>query len=76
MPAPPEERSAPSCAATPSRTPSSRTPSGVTIGSGKGSEVASQGSLPTMWANSSAASATLRVNGPAWSRDDAKAIMP
>ena len=32
--------------------------------------------VPTMWRSSSAASVTSRVNGPAWSSDDAKAIIP
>ena len=43
---------------------------------GKPIDVLSRSSLPTMWRSSSAASATSRVSGPAWSSDEAKAIMP
>ena len=49
---------------------------GRPIGSGNASEVESHGSSPTIEANSSAASVTSRVNGPAWSSEDAKAIIP
>ena len=44
--------------------------------SGCSSEVESHGSRPTSAAVSSAASATLRVSGPHWSSEEAKAIMP
>ena len=40
------------------------------------SEVASQGSLADHVASSSAASVTSRVSGPAWSSEEANAIMP
>ena len=36
----------------------------------------SRASLPTIADSSSAASRTSRVNGPHWSREEAKAIMP
>ena len=45
-------------------------------GTGRAAEVASLASWPAMAASIRAASATLRVNGPAWSKDDAKATMP
>ena len=50
--------------------------SAAPIGSGNASEVESHGSSPTIAANSSAASVTSRVNGPAWSSEEAKAIIP
>ena len=43
---------------------------------GSRSEVASQGSWPTIWPSSRAASATVRVSGPAWSSEEANAIIP
>ena len=43
---------------------------------GKAERVASHGSRPIMWRSSSAASVTSRVSGPAWSSDEAKAIIP
>jgi hypothetical protein len=49
---------------------------GTPIGSGRPSEVESHGSCPTIAPSSSAASATSRVNGPAWSSEEAKAIIP
>jgi hypothetical protein len=39
-------------------------------------EVESRSSWPTMWRSSSAASVTSRVSGPAWSNDEANAIIP
>ena len=50
--------------------------SGSAISSGWPSEVESHGSRPTMWRRSSAASVTSRVSGPAWSSEEAKAIIP
>ena len=47
-----------------------RTSSGMPV------EVESHGSRPTMWRSSSAASVTSRVSGPAWSSDEANAIIP
>ena len=44
--------------------------------SGSGSEVESIGSWPPMTWCSSAASSTVRVHGPAWSRLDARATSP
>ena len=44
--------------------------------SGSPTEVASHASRPAMWPKSSAASVTSRVSGPAWSSDEAKAIIP
>ena len=46
------------------------------IRSGKSSDVESHGSWPTMCRKSSAASVTSRVSGPAWSSEEANAIMP
>ena len=43
---------------------------------GQPDEVESHASAPTMWRSSRAASVTSRVSGPAWSSDEAKAIMP
>jgi len=43
---------------------------------GERSEVASHSSCPAMWRSIRAASRTLRVSGPAWSSEDANAIMP
>ena len=65
-----------SSAGTPSRSPRRSAALGSPTGSGKASEVESHGSSPTMAPNSSAASVTSRVNGPAWSSEDAKAIIP
>ena len=61
---------------TPKRIPSSRSALGSATSSGKASEVESHGSWPTMCLKRSAASVTSRVSGPAWSSDDAKAIIP
>ncbi len=61
---------------TPRRIPSSRWAVGSTTSSGKATEVESRSSWPTMWRKISAASVTSRVSGPAWSRLEAKAIMP
>ena len=60
----------------PSRSPSRRSAVGRRTSSGNSSDVASHGSRPTMAEKSSAASVTSRVSGPAWSSDDAKAIIP
>ncbi len=49
---------------------------GARTGSGRPSEVESQGSWPAIAPSSRAASVTSRVNGPAWSSDEAKAIIP
>jgi hypothetical protein len=49
---------------------------GALTGSGRPSEVESQGSAPAIAPSSSAASVTSRVNGPAWSSEDANAIIP
>ena len=49
---------------------------GATIGCGSPIEVASRGSRPAMWDSSSAASVTSRVSGPAWSSEEANAIIP
>ena len=65
-----------SCGGTPKRRPSRRSAVGSSIGSGRPVEVESHPSAPTMWRNSSAASVTSRVSGPAWSSDEAKAIIP
>jgi hypothetical protein len=65
-----------SSSGTPSTIPLRRSALGTAIGSGNWSEVASQLSRPTMWESISAASATVRVSGPAWSSEEAKAIMP
>ena len=61
---------------TPKRMPSRLSALGSATSSGNSSEVESHGSLPTMWLKSSAASVTSRVSGPAWSSDDANAIIP
>ena len=49
---------------------------GSFVSSGNASDVESFGSSPVMWLNSSAQSVTSRVSGPAWSSDEAKAIIP
>ncbi len=49
---------------------------GARTGSGRPSDVESHGSCPTIAPSSSAASVTSRVNGPAWSSDEANAIIP
>ena len=49
---------------------------GRSIVPGKPIDVESRSSWPTMWRSRSAASVTSRVRGPAWSRLEAKAIMP
>src|SRR5919202_6974210 len=56
--------------------PSRRSALGSLTSSGNSTDVASRSSRPTMWPNSSAASVTSRVSGPAWSSDDANAIIP
>ena len=61
---------------TPNRTPSRLSALGSSTSSGNASEVESQGSWPTMCLKSSAASVTSRVSGPAWSSEEAKAIIP
>ena len=58
------------------RTPSRSVALGNAIPSGSPSEVESFGSRPTMAPSSSAASVTSRVNGPAWSSEEANAIIP
>ena len=65
-----------SSSGTPRRMPSRRSAAGVSIVPGKPIEVESRASWPTMWRSSSAASVTSRVSGPAWSSDEAKAIIP
>jgi aspartyl-tRNA(Asn)/glutamyl-tRNA(Gln) amidotransferase subunit A len=49
---------------------------GSPIDPGYSSEVESSGSWPTICESSSAASVTLRASGPAWSSEDANAIIP
>src|SRR3954453_8070795 len=61
---------------TPSLIPSRRSALGRRTSSGNAIEVLSRSSRPTMWRNSSAASVTSRVSGPAWSSDEANAIIP
>jgi hypothetical protein len=73
---PPSMPSPLSSSGTPSVTPSRRSALGSAIGSGNASEVASHSSWPTMCLSSSAASVTSRVSGPAWSSEEAKAIIP
>jgi hypothetical protein len=65
-----------SSSGTPKRRPSSDVAVGVFTGSGNPVEVESHGSLDVMAPNRSAASRTSRVKGPAWSSDDANAIIP
>ena len=65
-----------SSSGTPMRIPSRSVADGSAIGSGRPSEVESRGSWPTIAPSSSAASVTSRVNGPAWSSEEAKAIIP
>ena len=62
---------------TPTRSPS--TPSRSTslyAGTGSGIDVVSRGSWPAMISSESAASSTVVVNGPIWSRLDANATRP
>ena len=60
--------------AAPRRDPSR---AGSSIAPGSSTEVESQRvAPPTMCESSSAASVTSRVSGPAWSSDEAKAIIP
>jgi hypothetical protein len=65
-----------SSSGTPSRTPRRSVRCGRATGSGRPSAVESHGSGPAMARSSSAASVTSRVNGPAWSSEEAKAIIP
>ena len=65
-----------SSSGTPSRMPLRSVASGGLTGSGRPSAVESQRSLPAMAASSSAASVVSRVNGPAWSSEEANAIIP
>ena len=65
-----------SSSGTPSRMPLRSVAVGRLTGSGRPRLVLSQGSGPTIADSSSAASVTSRVNGPAWSSEDAKAIIP
>ena len=61
---------------TPSLIPLRSSDLGSSISPGKSSEVESWRSRPTMWRNISAASVTSRVSGPAWSSEEANAIIP
>ena len=65
-----------SSSGTPRRMPLRSVAVGSVTGSGRPSDVESHGSLPAIAPSSSAASVVSRVNGPAWSSDEAKAIMP
>ena len=65
-----------SSSGTPMRIPCRSVALGSAIGSGRRIEVESRGSSPTIAPSSSAASVTSRVNGPAWSSEEAKAIIP
>ena len=65
-----------SSSGTPRRTPCRSVRRGSSTGPGSPTEVESHGSLPAIAPNRSAASVTSRVNGPAWSSDEAKAIIP
>jgi hypothetical protein len=65
-----------SSSGTPRRMPFRSVAVGRLTGSGRPIEVESHGSGPAIACSSRAASVTSRVNGPAWSRLDAKAIMP
>ena len=65
-----------SSSGTPRRTPRRSVAVGRPIGSGNASEVESHGSWPTIAPNSSAQSVTSRVSGPAWSSEEANAIIP
>jgi hypothetical protein len=56
--------------------PSSEVAVGRAISPGKPIDVESRSSWPTMWRSRSAASVTSRVSGPAWSSEEAKAIIP
>ena len=61
---------------TPSVIPSRRHAVGSRTSCGNATDVESHLSRPTMWRKSSAASVTSRVSGPAWSSEEAKAIIP
>ena len=65
-----------SSSGTPRRMPSRRSALGRSIVPGKPIDVESRSSWPTICPSSSAASVTSRVSGPAWSSDEAKAIIP
>ena len=65
-----------SSSTTPTRMPDRSVAVGATISPGQSRDVESMGSRPTMCRSSSAASSTLRANGPTWSSEDAKAISP
>jgi hypothetical protein len=62
---------------TPRRIPATPRATWVATGStGSGEVVLSRGSCPAMAVKTWAASSTLRVKGPIWSREEAKAISP
>ena len=65
-----------SSSGTPSRIPRRCSARGRRTASGKATDVLSQWSFPTIAENRSAASVTSRVSGPAWSSEEAKAIIP
>ncbi len=65
-----------SSSGTPRRMPRRSVAVGRRTGSRRPIDVESHGSAPAIASSSSAASVTSRVNGPAWSSEEAKAIMP
>ena len=65
-----------SSSGTPRRMPFRSVAVGSLTGSGSPSACCRTGPAPTIAPSSSAASVTSRVNGPAWSSDDANAIIP
>ena len=65
-----------SSSTTPTRRPDMSVAVGSAISPGQSSEVESIGSRPTMCFSRRALSATVRLNGPTWSSDDAKAMRP
>ena len=65
-----------SSSGTPRRMPERSVAVGSCTGSGRPSDVESHGSAPAIAPSSSAASVVSRVNGPAWSSEDANAIIP
>jgi hypothetical protein len=65
-----------SSSGTPRRIPIRFVAVGALTGSGSPSDVLSHRSAPAIAPSSSAASVTSRVNGPAWSSEEANAIIP
>ena len=66
----------PSSRGTPNLSPERSSRLGSSIPPSIPTEVESSGSLPYITPSSSAASVTSRVNGPHWSSEEAKAIIP